>query len=50
MLSSSYGIILDCTINAHGYVNNVLDGLNATDKFNLMEQMELNGKLGSNST
>ena len=32
MLSSSYGIIIDCSINAPCHGNNVVDGLNATDK------------------
>ena len=30
--SSSYGIIMDCAINAPGQGNNSVDGLNATDK------------------
>ena len=32
VLSSSYGIITDHTINAPGHVKNVVDGLNLTDK------------------
>ena len=32
VLSSSYGIIMDRASNALGYVNNVVDGLNATDE------------------
>ena len=32
VLSSSYGVIIDCTINAPGHRNNYIDGINATDK------------------
>ena len=32
VLSSSYGVIMDHAINAPGHGNNVVDGLNATDK------------------
>ena len=35
MLSSSYGIIMDCSIHAPGHGNNVVDGLNATEKLYL---------------
>ena len=45
LLSSSYGIIMDCTINLPGHGNNVVDVINATDKYYLKEQMELIGKL-----
>ena len=31
VLSSSYGIIMDCEINAPGHVKNVVDRLNATE-------------------
>ena len=31
VLSSSYGIIMDHTINSPGHGNNVADGLNATE-------------------
>ena len=47
VLSYSYGIIVYHAINAPGYVNNVVDGLNATDKLYLKEHMELIGKLAS---
>ena len=50
MLSSSYGIIMDCEINETGYGNNVVDGLNATNKRCFREQMELIGTLESNDT
>ena len=32
VLSSSYGIILDRAINSPGHGNNVVDGLNTTEK------------------
>ena len=32
LLSSSYGIITDSTINVTGHGNNVVYGMNATDK------------------
>ena len=32
VLSSSYGIIMDHAINTTGYVNNFVDGINATEK------------------
>ena len=38
VLSSSYGIITDCTINAPGHGNNVVDGINTTDKRYLKEE------------
>ena len=50
VLSSSYGIIMDCTINVPGNEKNAVDGLNATDKRFLKEQMELMGKLAINNT
>ena len=50
VLSSSYDIIMDRAINAPGYVNNVVDGINATEKRHLKEKMELIGKSGSNDT
>ena len=37
VLSSSYVIIMDLAINAPGHENNVVDGLNATDKRYLKE-------------
>ena len=40
VLSSSYVIIMDLAINAPGNRNNVVDGLNATDKHFLKEQIE----------
>ena len=36
---------MDLAINSPGYGNNVVDVLNATDKYYLKEQMELIGKL-----
>ena len=50
VLSSSYGIITDRTINEPGHGMNVVDGLNATDKRYLKGKMEIIGKLGSNDT
>ena len=50
VLSSSYGIIMDISINAPGHGKNVVDRLNATDKRYLKEKMELMGKLASNDT
>ena len=32
VLSSLYGIIMDRSINSHGHINIVVDGINATDK------------------
>ena len=32
VLSYSYGITMDCSINASGHGKNVVDGLNATYK------------------
>ena len=50
VLSYSYGIIMDHTINAPGNGKNVVDELNATYKRYLKGKMELIGKLGSNNT
>ena len=50
MLSSLYGIIIYLAINAPGNVNNVVDGINATNKCYSKEQMELLVKLASNDT
>ena len=50
VLSSSYGIIMDREINATGHVNNFFDGLNATEKRFLREQMEIIGKLATKDT
>ena len=41
VLSSSYGIIMNRAINAPGYWNNVVYGLNATGKYYLKGEMEL---------
>ena len=41
---------MDLAINAPGHGNNVVDGINATEKRYLKEQMELIDKLGSNDT
>ena len=50
MLSSSYGIIMDCAINAQGHGSNVVDVLNATEKLYFKGDLELIDKLGSNKT
>ena len=50
ILSSLYAIITNRAINAPDHGNNVVGGLNATDKSDLKEQMELFGKLSSNNT
>ena len=50
VLLSSCGIILDREINAPDHGDNVFDELNATDKFYLMEQIELIVRLASNDT
>ena len=50
VLSSSYGIIMDCIVNEPGHGNNVADGINATDKRYFKGTMELIGKLLSNNT
>ena len=50
VLSSSYGIIMNCEINAPGHGNNASDGLNATDKRYFKEEMELIGLLVNNDT
>ena len=44
VLSYSYGTIMDREINSPGHGKNVVDGLNATGKRYLKEQMELIGK------
>ena len=41
VLSSLYGIIMDREIKVPGNGKNVVDGINATDKHYLKEQMEL---------
>ena len=41
---------MDHAINAPGYGNNVVDGINAADKRYLKEQMKPIGKLSSNNT
>ena len=41
VLTDSYGIIMGHKINAPGHGNNVIDGLNSTDKHYLKEKMEL---------
>ena len=50
MLLSKHGIIMDFAINPPGHGNNVVDGLNATEKLYLKEQMELIGKWSSKDT
>ena len=39
VLSYSYGIIMDLAINVPGHGKNVIDGLNATEKSYLREQI-----------
>ena len=39
VLSSLYGIIMDCAINAQGHGNNVVGGLNETEKTYLKGKM-----------
>ena len=41
---------MDCTINVPGHGNNVVDGINVTDKLYLKGKTELIGKLESNET
>ena len=41
VLSSSYGIIMVSAINAPGHGNNVVYGLNATEKLYLKGKLEL---------
>ena len=50
VFSYSYGIIMYCATNAQCYGNNIVDGLNATEKRYLKDKMELMGKLTSNYT
>ena len=50
MLSYSYGIIMDSTINVPCHGKNVVDGNNATDKRFLKGKMELIGKLVNKNT
>ena len=50
LLSYSYSITMDRVINAPVHGNNVVDGINTTDKFYLKEQMKPIGKLSSNNT
>ena len=50
VLSSLYGIIMDCEINVPSQVQNVFDGINATVKRYLKKQMEHIGKISSKNT
>ena len=50
VLSSLNGIIMDCTINSSGHENNLVDGLNTTEKRDLKEKIDLIGKLARNNT
>ena len=50
VLSYSYGITMDCAINAPVHRNNVVDVINVTDKHYLKEKMDLICKLASNNT
>ena len=49
VLSYSYSIIMDRSINAAFHGKNIFDGLNATGKRFLKQQMELFAKLASNN-
>ena len=48
VLLSLYGININFEINAPGHGKNDVDGLSATEKRYLREQVELLGKLASN--
>ena len=50
VLSSSYGSITDCEINAPFHGNNIIGGINATGNHYLKEQMKLICTLASNDT
>ena len=50
VLSYLYGIIMNHVNNAPGHGKNVVDVINATEKYYLKEQMELLGKLSSYNT
>ena len=50
MLSYSYDLIINLSINASGHRNNVVNRLNATGKRYFKKQTELIGKLASNDT
>ena len=50
VLSYSYGIITDHVINSPGHGNNFVDGINATEKCYLKEEMEPMAKLVSKDT
>ena len=50
VLSYLYGMTMDRAINSPGHGNNILYGLNATEKHYLKEKMEIIGKLASNKT
>ena len=50
VFSYSYGIIMDRAINALGHGNNVVYGLNATEKSDPKGKLKLIGRLASNYT
>ena len=50
VLSSPYGVIIYCVINAPGRGNNVVDGLNAMVKRYLKGEIEIISKLASKNT
>ena len=50
VLSSSCAIIMDRATNAPGHTNNVIDGLNTTEKYYLKGEIEHIGKLAGNVT
>ena len=47
ILSSLYGIIMDCAINEPGHVKNVVEGINTMGMWYLKEEIDLIGKLTS---
>ena len=50
VLSSLYGIIMDSAIYAPIHGNNVVYGINATDKIHLNWHTDIFGKIASNQT
>ena len=50
VLLYSYGMKMDCAINSPGNGNNIVHGINETDKRFLKGKMELIRKLSSNDT
>ena len=50
VLLSSYGIVMNREINATGHGNNVVDGINTTERRYLKGEIKLIGKLASDDT